>query len=95
METLKRNIIESVCREYCVTETELLGSRRYQPLAEARQLAMWLLRRRGLLYVRDIGRIFNRSYPTACYSIELINTRLKFDKQLKQHCENIRQQLNN
>lgn len=93
MEDLKRNIIDGVCREYQVTESELFGNRRYQPVAEARQMAMWILRRRALFSVREIGRIFNRTHPTACYSIGLINARLKFDKQLKQRYSNIHQQI--
>lgn len=61
-------ICKVVCDHYGVTLDDLFSTRRWQPLARARQDAMCLIRRLVGLSYPQIGRIFDRDHTTVLYA---------------------------
>lgn len=57
------NIISTVAEVYGVSVDDILGKSRKQPIAEARQMAMYILRESGLKYheLRDLFSVASAS----------------------------------
>ena len=65
-------IIAMTAAHYGRTVEQLLSRERHQPLAEQRQVAMYLCRQiTGLSYLR-IGPAFSRDHSTIRHAVELI-----------------------
>ena len=62
-------IISEVCRFYSLAEDVLRGGQRNRNTAEARQVAMYMLRKMLNLSFPEIGREFDRDHTTAMHSI--------------------------
>ena len=76
-------IISQVCKFYSVDETVLRGTLKNKGTAEARQTAMYLIRKLTNLSLPDIGREFARDHSTVLYAIR------KVEQQLKKGDENL------
>ncbi len=70
-------IISQVCKFYSVDEIVLRGSLKNKGTAEARQVAMYLIRKLTNLSLPDIGHEFARDHTTALYAIRKIEDALK------------------
>ena len=70
-------IISQVCKFYNVDEMILRGSQRTKNVAEARQIAMYLIRKLTNLSLPDIGQEFAKDHTTVLYSIEKVEKELK------------------
>ncbi len=70
-------IISQVCKFYNVDEIILRGSQRTKNVAEARQIAMYLIRKLTNLSLPDIGQEFGKDHTTVLYSIEKVEKELK------------------
>ena len=70
-------IISQVCKFYSVDEIVLRGSLKNKGTAEARQVAMYLIRKLTNLSLPDIGREFARDHTTALYAIRKVEMALK------------------
>ena len=70
-------IISQVCKFYNVDEIILRGSQRTKNIAEARQIAMYLIRKLTNLSLPDIGQEFAKDHTTVLYSIEKVEKELK------------------
>ena len=70
-------IISQVCKFYNVDELILRGSQRTKNVAEARQIAMYLIRKLTNLSLPDIGQEFAKDHTTVLYSIEKVEKELK------------------
>ena len=70
-------IISQVCKFYNVDEIVLRGSLRNKGTAEARQVAMYLVRKLTNLSLPDIGMQFARDHTTVLHSINKVETELK------------------
>ena len=70
-------IISQVCKFYSVDEIVLRGSLKNKGTAEARQVAMYLIRKLTNLSLPDIGHEFARDHTTALYAIRKIEEALK------------------
>ena len=70
-------IISQVCKFYSIDEIVLRGSKKNKGTAEARQVAMYLIRQLTNLSLPDIGREFNRDHSTVLHSIRKVETALK------------------
>ncbi len=81
-------IISQVCKFYSIDEIVLRGSKKNKGTAEARQVAMYLIRQLTNLSLPDIGREFNRDHSTVLHSIRKVETELKNGNQTLQ--DNIR-----
>ncbi len=70
-------IISQVCKFYSVDEVILRGSQKTKGIAEARQVAMYLVRKLTNLSLPDIGREFGKDHSTALYNIRKVEVALK------------------
>ena len=70
-------IISQVCKFYSVDETVLRGTLKNKGTTEARQMAMYLIRKLTNLSLPDIGKEFNRDHTTVLYAIRKVETALK------------------
>ena len=70
-------IISQVCKFYSVEESTLRGSQKSKGIAEARQVAMYLVRKLTNLSLPDIGKEFNKDHSTVLYNIRKVEMALK------------------
>ena len=70
-------IISQVCKFYSLDEQVLRGTNKSKGTAEARQIAMYLVRKLTNLSLPDIGREFARDHSTALYAIRKVEVALK------------------
>ncbi len=88
-------IISHVCKFYSIDEAVLRGSLRNAGTAEARQVAIYLIRKLTNLSTLVIGKELNKDHSTILYSIRKVETALqKGDKQLKDHIQDITANIN-
>ena len=81
-------IIGQVSKFYSIDETILRGTKKNKNTAEARQVAMYLIRQLTNLSLPDIGQEFSRDHSTVLHSIRKIELALKGGSQ--QLADNIR-----
>ena len=70
-------IISQVCKFYNVDEVVLRGTQKNKGTAEARQVAMYLIRKLTNLSLPDIGKEFARDHSTVLYAIRKVEVALK------------------
>ena len=69
-------IISEVARFHNITEDAILGTQRNKGTAEARQVAMYLIRKMTNLSLPDIGKEFSRDHATVIHGIRKVETAL-------------------
>ena len=70
-------IISQVCKFYSIDEAVLRGTLKNKGTAEARQVAMYLIRKLTNLSFPDIGKEFSRDHSTVIYAIRKVEVALK------------------
>ena len=70
-------VISQVCKFYSVEESVLRGTLKKKNIAEARQMAMYLIRNLTNLSLPDIGKEFGKDHTTVLYAIRRIEAALK------------------
>ena len=70
-------IISQVCMFYSIDEVLLRGTQKNKGTAEARQIAMYLIRKLTNLSLPDIGKEFARDHSTVLYAIRKVEVALK------------------
>ena len=70
-------IISQVCKFYNVDEIILRGSGRMKNIVEARQIAMYLIRKLTNLSLPEIGQQFAKDHTTVLHSITKVESELK------------------
>ena len=70
-------IIAQVCKFYSLDEQVLRGTNKSKGTAEARQIAMYLVRKLTNLSLPDIGREFAKDHSTVLYAIRKVEVALK------------------
>ncbi len=70
-------IISQVCKFYSVDEALLRGTLKNKGTAEARQVAMYLIRKLTNLSLPDIGKEFAKDHSTVLYAIRKVDVALK------------------
>ena len=70
-------IISHVCKFYSIDEVILRGTQKNKGTAEARQIAMYLIRKLTNLSLPDIGKEFARDHSTVLYAIRKVEVALK------------------
>ena len=70
-------IISQVCKLYSIDEVLLRGTQKNKGTAEARQIAMYLIRKLTNLSLPDIGKEFARDHSTVLYAIRKVEVALK------------------
>ena len=74
-------IISEVCQFYSIDEVVLRGTRKDKTTAEARQVAMYLIRKLTNLSLPDIGKEFGKDHTTVLHATRKIESMLQ-DKSL-------------
>ena len=88
-------IISQVCKFYNVDEVILRGSQRTKNVAEARQIAMYLIRKLTNLSLPDIGQEFAKDHTTVLHSIRKVESDLaKGDTSLQNNIRDITANIN-
>ena len=70
-------IISQVCKFYSIDEVLLRGTQKNKGTAEARQIAMYLIRKLTNLSLPDIGKEFARDHSPVLYAIRKVEVALK------------------
>ena len=86
-------IVKSVCTTYDVTHDDLLSNNRTQPLATARQVAMFLARKLTGNSTPTIADEFKRNHTTVLHGTQTIQKRIDVEPELKKIIEQITEQL--
>ena len=73
-------IISEVARFHNITEDAILGTQRNKGTAEARQVAMYLIRKMTNLSLPDIGKEFSRDHATVIHGIRKVENALADSK---------------
>ena len=87
-------IISQVCKFYSIDETVLRGTLKNKGTAEARHVAIYLIRKLTNLSTPDIGKEFNKDHTTILYSINKVEGSLKSDTMLQNHIRDITANIN-
>lgn len=79
-----REIVEEVCRLYSLRPEEVLGNGRRPQLVLARQIAMYVCRRRLGLSYPELGRMFGgRDHSTVVHAVKKIKKMLESNKDVQ------------
>lgn len=70
-------VIGDVTAETGITREQILGVNRTQPVANARQLTMWICHTKHGLSASEIGRLMDRDHTTVAYGINAVDERMK------------------
>ena len=88
-------IINQVCKFYSVDESVLRGTLKNKGTAEARQVAIYLIRKLTNLSTPDIGKELSKDHSTVLYSINKVEKALKSgDTSLQNHIRDITANIN-
>jgi chromosomal replication initiator protein len=75
---IPNDIVAEVSKYYSITPDDLFGSSRQQAVAQARQIAMYLIREQTNLSLPKIGQLFGgRDHTTVMYANKKINDLMK------------------
>lgn len=69
-------VIAEVCRFYSIDQSVLRGTQKNKGIAEARQVAMYLIRKMTNLSLPDIAREFGKNHTTVLYAIRRVEDEL-------------------
>ena len=70
-------IISEVCRFYSIEESVLRSTQKTKGTAEARQIAMYLIRKMTNLSLPDIAKEFGKNHTTVLYAIRRVEEELR------------------
>ena len=88
-------IISQVCKFYSIDEATLRGTQRNKGTVEARNVAIYLIRKLTNLSTPDIGEEFGKDHTTMMYSIRKVESALKSgDTNLQNHIRDITANIN-
>ena len=88
-------IISQVCKFYSIDKSVLCGTLKNKGTAEARQVAIYLMRKLTNLSTPDIGKEFNRDHSTVLHSIAKVENLLQSgDVNLQNHIRDINANIN-
>lgn len=88
-------IIEEVCKFYTIDDDALRGQGRTKDTAQARQIAMYLIRNMTSLSLKEIGREFdNRDHTTVLHSIDRIEKMKNSNPEIAEVLKDIKTNIN-
>ena len=88
-------IISQVCKFYSVDESTLRSTLKNRGTAEARQVAVYLMRKLTNLSTPDIGKELNRDHATILYSVKVVEQKLAGgDTNMQNHIRDITANIN-
>ncbi len=86
-------ILQAVAHAYNFTPAQLRSPSRPAELAEARQVAMFLMRTEARATVEEIGRALDRHHSTVLHGVAVIAARQERDRPLRWTVDAIRAEL--
>jgi len=86
-------IVLAVSDEFGVQLSDILGTRRYRTVAEARLLCYWLLRTRTRMSFPEIGQTMGRDHGTVINGVRTVVKKLGSDKQFAAMVERVTERL--
>lgn len=88
-------IIDEVCKFYSIEDEALRGQGRTKDTAQARQIAMYLIRNMTSLSLKEIGKEFeNRDHTTVLHSIDRIEKLKKGNPEIAEVLKDIKTNIN-
>lgn len=87
-------IITEVCRFYNVDQSVLRGTKKNKGTAEARQIAMYLIRKLTNLSLKDIAAEFGKNHTTVLYAIRCVEDELLNNSGLADNIRDITANIN-
>ncbi len=88
-------IISQVCKYYSIDESVLRGTLKNKGTAEARQVAVYLIRKMTNLSTPEIGKELNKDHSTILYSINKVESTLNSgNEEMKNHIRDIEANIN-
>lgn len=88
-------IISQVCKFYSIDEDVLRGTLKNKGTAEARQVAIYLIRKLTNLSTPDIGKEFNKDHSTILHSVKKVESALESgNENLRNHIRDITANIN-
>ncbi|MCC8122809.1 MAG: hypothetical protein LIO58_04640 [Oscillospiraceae bacterium] len=88
-------IIDEVCKFYNIENEALRGQGRTKDTSQARQVAMYMIRRMTNLSLKEIGREFeNRDHSTVMHSIDRIEKLTKSNPEMAEIIKDINTNVN-
>jgi chromosomal replication initiator protein len=89
-----QEIVQAVCEYYGVSVQQITGKSRAKPIAEARHIAMYILREDGELALKQIGlQLGHRDHSTVIHGIQKVTRLLATDQKLAAQIAEIRAQI--
>ncbi len=86
-----QKILNSVAQVYSLSRDQILSKSRQKDIAEARQVAMFLLKEQLELSYPAVAKVFSRDHSTVIHAHKKITTNLSKDQKLTQKIEFIKQ----
>ena len=86
-------IIDIVCKFYSVKKEELLARKRTKNIAEARQIAMYLITEFLSIPLEAVGNIFGKDHATVIYAKNKIAEDIKKSKKLEIQINDLKQMI--
>ena len=74
------DIIDETAKYYGISPKDLRGKSRTREVAQARHIAMYLIRQLTNLSLQDVGRIFDRDHTTVLNSLSNVEARISREK---------------
>ena len=82
-------IFSAVDKKYNVKKSDLVGKSRVKEIANARHVAIYLIRTLTEMSLPNIGKIFNRDHATVMSSIDNVERRLDSSQQFEAEINDI------
>lgn len=79
-------VVDAVCQSYGIERNVLLGRRRYEGLAQARQVAMYLCSKYNApseAGITEVAEYFSRDRTTVLWAVKTVEGLLSYDKKFK------------
>ncbi len=86
-------VIDTVCKFYGIKKEEMLGKRRTKEIAEARQIAMFLITELMSLPLESVGDIFGKNHATVIYAKSKVLEDMKKSKKLEVQINDLKQMI--
>ncbi len=86
-------VIDTVCKFYGIKKEEMLGKRRTKEIAEARQIAMFLITELMSLPLESVGDIFGKNHATVIYAKSKVLEDMKKSKKLEVQINDLNQMI--
>ena len=88
-EVIIEKALRLVCKKYNVTEEDLKSSKRTQSIANARHVAIHILKKVTDLSHKEVGNILNRNHATVIASLNTVDINIKTKKNYQEEINEI------